>query len=100
MKLASGSGVDGQPWGSGLENETMTDPDDELEQVRERMRLQAEQVAILMDLVSRIAGAGADPQMAEQKLRIFERVLWRHHARLRELQGGEPTTRPKPPTLH
>lgn len=62
--------------------------DPELALVRERVRLQAEQVASLMDMVAKCVAAGGDPQLAEQRMRLCERLLWKHHRRLRELQAA------------
>ena len=61
--------------------------DEELELVRDRLRLQAEQVSQLMDMVDRCTRAGGDPELAEQRMRLVERQLWKHHAYLRQLQA-------------
>lgn len=83
----------------GMTEEVM-DHDDELEDVLARVRLQAEQVAVLMDMVAKAAASGQDPRLAEEKLRLFERLLWKHHSRLRDLQARRARTPAKVSTLH
>lgn len=70
----------------GQDKELAEDP--ELAAVRERMRLQAEQVAHLMDMVAKCVASGGDPQLAEQRMHLCERLLWKHHRRLMQLQAA------------
>jgi hypothetical protein len=60
--------------------------DQEFATVRERMQLQAEQVACLMDLVGRLTASGRDASLAEEKLAVLEASLWRQHRRLSQLK--------------
>jgi hypothetical protein len=58
----------------------------ESDTIRQRMQLQAEQVACLMDLVGRLTASGRDASLAEAKLAVLEASLWRQHRRLTQIK--------------
>ena len=60
--------------------------DKDVELARVNMQIQAEHVARLMDISTRMANRGADARAVEQKLELVETLLWKHHKKLAQLQ--------------
>jgi hypothetical protein len=58
----------------------------DLELARVNLQVQAEHVARLLNLSSRMTSRGADPRAVEEKLELVETLLWKHHKKLVQLQ--------------
>ena len=58
----------------------------DVELARVNLRVQAEHVARLLDICSRMAGRGLDARAVEEKLELVETLLWKHHKKLVQLQ--------------
>ena len=62
--------------------------DQQIELAQGSFRMHAEHVARLMDVACRTRGCGRDATGIEDKLAIFETLMWKQHRRLSALRAA------------